>query len=269
MNSPADHAIIVTGASGGIGAELARLFAADGPVVLIARSSEALARQAEAIGRFAARQPLVLPLDLTERGAGDQVEAFLATHGLVGDILVNNAGYGLNGPAAALSHDEQLGIVDLNVRALTDLTLRFLPGMVARQRGGILNVASVASFVPGGPYMAVYYASKAFVLSFTEAVHEEVDHLGVQVSALCPGPTATAFGERAHFQNPEFIERVGAMSAAEVAEIGYRRFKAGHRVIVAGMSNKLAAGLSRFAPSWLTLRLVAEIQRARAPGSRS
>jgi short-subunit dehydrogenase len=167
MPSPheARAAVVVTGASGGIGREIAKVAAREGgPLVLVARSADALAEAAEEV-RQAGGEPFTLALDLSFPDAPAEVESFLAAQNLVCGVLVNNAGYGLLGAAAALPRAEQLGIVDLNIRALTELTLRFLPGMVARRSGGIINLSSVASFLPG-PYMALYYASRPSCVPF-------------------------------------------------------------------------------------------------------
>jgi short-subunit dehydrogenase len=257
------RAILVTGASSGIGAALAHAFAQDGDrLVLVARSAEALETVAQAVEGRGAPRPLVVPADLASPGAVNDIAAAVEGAGLVVDILINNAGYGLHGAAARLDRQEQLGIVDVNVRALTDLTLRALPGMIARRRGGILNVASVAAYVPG-PYMAAYYASKAYVLSFTEALAEETRGSGVVVSALCPGPTQTRFGARASFSNGRVVDAYGAMRADEVARLAHAGFRAGDRVIVTGARNKLAAMLGRIAPRGLSAALVAAAQRRR------
>lgn len=257
------RAILVTGASSGIGEALAHAFARDGDrLVLVARSTEALDAVGQTIERRGASRPLIVPADLSSPEAGDRITAAVEEAGLVIDVLINNAGYGAHGAAARLNRRDQIGIVDVNVRALTDLTLRALPGMIARGRGGILNVASVAAYVPG-PYMAAYYASKAYVLSFTEALAEETRGSGVTVSALCPGPTHSQFGKRAGFSNARVVDAYGAMDADEVARLAHARFRAGDRVIVTGTRNKLAAMLGRVAPRGLSAALVAAAQRRR------
>ena len=179
---------IVTGASDGIGAELARVFAMRGhDLALVARRADRLEALAdEIVAKGAQRRPLVVALDLGEPGAVDALARALDAAGAQAEILVNNAGFGLLGPVETLDAAGQLGMIDLNVRALTALTLRFLPDIVAR-RGGILNVASIAAFMPG-PNFAIYYATKAFVLSFSEALSQELRASGVKVSCLCPGP---------------------------------------------------------------------------------
>ena len=187
---------LITGASSGIGAELARVFAAHGhELVLVARRERELTDLAEEIAGKGAKRPIVLAVDLAERDAVARIVAELKSRDREPAYLINNAGFGLAGPSTVLDRGEQLAMIDVNVRALTELTLTFVES-VARHRGGILNVASIVSFMPG-PGMAVYYASKAFVLSFSEALHSELSRRGVRVTALCPGPVATGFQSRA------------------------------------------------------------------------
>jgi len=180
----------------------------------------------------------VLRIDLEQSGAVTLLAAELIARDLEPANVVNNAGFGLVGQATRLDRSEQLAMIDLNVRALTELSLAFTDS-VARHGGGILNVASLAAFLPG-PGMAVYYASKAYVLSFTEALHHELKGRGVRVTALCPGPVATEFQARAGLQKEN---RMLALSAARVARIGYRGFMRGDRVVVAGMRNRIVASL--------------------------
>ena len=257
-------AVIVTGASDGIGAELARVFAARGhEVALVARRKERLDALADDIAAAGAPRPLVVGLDLAEPGAPQALDEALEQAGLAPEILVNNAGYGLMGAAAELDEAEQLGVVDLNIRALTALTLRFLPPIIAA-KGAVLNVASVAAMMPG-PHFAVYYASKAYVLSFSEALSEEMKPHGVKVSCLCPGQVATGFQERARF---DFSGTMRAMkpaviSAAEVARQGYEGLMAGQRVIIPGAVTKILAASSRATPNALLLPLLAAVQRRR------
>ena len=255
-------AVVVTGASGGIGREIAKVAARDGgPVVLIARSAEGLAGAAEEV-RGVGGEPFTLALDLSRPDAPAEVERFLAAQGLVCDVLVNNAGYGLLGAAATLPREDQLGIIDLNVRALADLTLRFLPGMLVRRRGGIINLASVASFLPG-PNMAVYYASKAFVRSFSEALSQEVRGRGVTVTCVAPGPVSTEFLKRSGAKGAHLFKLVPKMTAARVAAIGWRAFRRGRRLVVPGTTASLSALSAAYFPHVLTLPVVARLQRSR------
>ena len=255
-------AVIVTGASGGIGREIAKVAAREGgPVVLIARSVDALADAAEDV-RSAGGEPFVLALDLTRPDASTEVERFLATQGLACSVLVNNAGYGLLGPAATLPRNDQLGIIDLNVRALVDLTLRFLPGMVARRAGGVVNLGSVASFLPG-PYMALYYASKAFVRAFSEALSEEVRGTGITVTCVAPGPVATKFLARAGAGRARLFRILPKVTAEMVAENAWRGFRQGRRMVVPGVIATLSAFLGSHLPRGVTLPVVARLQRGR------
>jgi short-subunit dehydrogenase len=195
----------------------------------------------------------VLAADLEQRDAVETLSQELASRGLEPAFVVNNAGFGLSGSAATLSRDEQLGMVDLNVRALTELSLAFTDSL-ARHRGGILNVASIAAFLPG-PGMAVYYASKAYVLSFSEALHRELAGRGIRVTALCPGPVQTEFQARSGMTLPAAAKLI-ELPARQVAEIGYRALMRGKRVAIAGAGNRLAVFFMRLLPHALLLRAV-------------
>jgi hypothetical protein len=203
----------------------------------------------------------VFTADLERRDGASAIAAELSSRGLEPAIVVNNAGFGLRGEAATLSPDEQLAMIDLNVRALTELSLMFVDSVV-RHRGGILNVASLAAFLPG-PGMAVYYASKAYVLSFSEALHRELSERGARVTALCPGPVPTEFQARAGLSLPA-TARMLELSAERVAQIGYDAFMAGQRVVIAGIGNRLAVSLMRLVPHALLLRLVDQSRAAEA-----
>jgi uncharacterized protein len=252
---------LITGASAGIGVELARTFARnDHALVLVARREAELSALANEIAASGKPRPIVLPLDLTRTDASARIREAFATHGVEPEFVVNNAGFGLVGPAAELDRTRQLAMVDLNVRALTDLSLAFTDALI-RRRGGLMNVASIAGFMPG-PGMAVYYASKAYVLSFTEALHQELAPRGVRVTALCPGPVPTEFQAHAgitedHF--PQFLAR----SAGRVAEDGYRGLMRGKRVVIPGTTNRAAALLPRFLPRALMLAITDARQRSR------
>jgi short-subunit dehydrogenase len=252
---------VVTGASGGIGADIARVLARRGhDLALVARSGdklETLAAEIEAQGR---PRPLVVALDLGERDAAEKLAAALAAAAATTDILVNNAGFGLAGEAASLDVAEQLAVIDLNVLALVALTLRLLPDLIAC-RGRILNVASIAAFLPG-PGMAVYYATKAFVLSFSEALSEELRRQGVTVSVLCPGPVTTGFVARSG-SDPELFKRFTPMESMPVAEAGVAGLMAGKRVILPGLMNKLTGWFTPLIPHTLLLPMVAQIQAGR------
>ncbi len=252
---------VITGASAGIGAELARVFARNGhALVLVARRRDRLEMLADEIAASGAPRPFVIALDLSEPGAASRIRQALDDNGLEAQYIVNNAGFGLTGRVTAIERTEMLGMVDVNVRALTDLSLVFLDSLI-RQRGGVLNVGSVAGFVPG-PSSAIYYASKAFVVSFSEALHYELRAKGVRVSVLCPGPVATEFQARAGI--PEMkIPSVLDVPAARVAEIGYRGLMRGRRVVIAGLGNKILVALLRILPNSLLLGLVERRQRGR------
>ena len=256
--------VLITGASSGIGAALAKVFAAHGhEVALVARRQDRLEALADEIAANGRPRPAVLTADLERRDAVSTIAAELSSRGSEPAIVVNNAGFGLTGAAAGLSRDQQLAMVDVNVRALTELSLMFVDSL-ARHRGGILNVASLAAFLPG-PGMAVYYASKAYVLSISEALHRELAERGVRVTALCPGPVPTEFQARAGL-SLDPATRVLELSAERVAQIGYDAFMAGKRVAVAGTGNRIAASLMRFVPHALLLRLVDQRGRVAPAG---
>ena len=233
---------VITGASSGIGACLAHEAARAGrKLVLVARSANGLAKVADAIAAEGHARPDLIAMDLAEMGAADRLADELGRRGLSIFELVNNAGYGLYGPVVAHDRADEVGIVDLNVRALTDLTLRFLPDIIVA-RGGVLNVASVAAFQPG-PFAAIYYASKAYVLSFSEAIAYETRRR-VRVTALCPGPVPTKFQERANPGRKNVLSQLPGMSAEKCAAIGWRGFEAGKRVVIPGFMNKIFAFLA-------------------------
>lgn len=257
----ARHLALITGASDGIGAELARVMAARGhDLALTARRAEKLDALADEIAATGRPRPLVIPLDLGASGGADALVAALDREGASVDILVNNAGFGLLGAARDIDRAQQLAMIDLNIRALTDLTLHLLPGLVAR-RGRILQVASIAAFLPG-PYMAVYYASKAYVLSFGEALARETRGSGLSVSTLCPGPTTTGFQARAGMAG-DFFDKMGPMTARAVAEAGYAGMMAGRRIILPGWRNRLGAFGTRFLPRAWLMEVVARLQERR------
>jgi uncharacterized protein len=237
---------LITGASAGLGVDFARQLAAKGKrLILVARRKDRLDALAAELGNTR-----TIGEDLGLPGAIDRLMADLAAHGEHVDLLVNNAGFGLTGRFAELDGKRQRQMIDLNCGALTELAHAILPGMIERKSGAILNVASTAAFQPG-PGMAVYFATKAFVLSFSEALHEEVKKDGVVVSALCPGPTATEFGEVAGFGPSNLLDKVAADSAS-VVRAGLAGLKPGNAVIIPGLMNKSTAQAHRFFPrSWV------------------
>jgi short-subunit dehydrogenase len=251
---------LVTGASGGIGLDLAECFAKDGyDLILTARSADALDKAAKALSAKYKITATPVAADLGKIGAGEALAKEIADRGLSVDVLVNNAGYGKAGAFDDGDEAGQLGMVDLNVRALTELTHIYWPAMLKNKRGGILNVASTAAFQPG-PLMAVYYATKAYVLSLSEALWKEAEGTGVHVSCLCPGPTESGFRERAGTGKTR-LSRVGTpMGSKPVAQMGCRAFKKNRRVIVTGARNAMLAGLAPFLPRRTVLSMVHNLQ---------
>jgi uncharacterized protein len=229
----------------------------------VARRQDRLNALADEIAAAGRSRPTVLAVDLERRDAASVIAAELSAKTMEPAVVVNNAGFGLSGAAAAVSRDEQLAMIDVNTRALTELSLMFIDSLT-RHRGGILNVASMAAFLPG-PGMAVYYASKAYVLSFSEALHRELSDRGVRVTTLCPGPVPTEFQARSGMQL-NAAARALELSAERVAQIGYDAFIRGKRVVVAGINNRIVVSLMRLVPNGLLLRLVDQRPRAARGG---
>jgi short-subunit dehydrogenase len=253
-----ERVTLITGASAGIGTELARVFASNGHrLVLVARRADRLAALAGEIAAAGRAAPIVIPCDLQQPDACDKIAAVLAAEGVEVEYVVNNAGYGLFGKAVELDRAEQLGIIDINVSAMTDLSLRFADSLI-RHRGGILNVGSIAGFLPG-PGMAVYYASKAYVLSFSEALRRELAPRGVRVTALCPGPVPSEFQARAGFK-PGFDSAILNVSASDVAQAGYRGLMANKRAVLPGLGIKIVPFLLRLFPRAFVLAAVGGFQ---------
>jgi uncharacterized protein len=251
----ADETVLVTGASSGIGMELARLFAADkSDLVLVARSREKLEHLADELRQAHGVTIIVLAKDLADPVTPQAIFEELAGRGIHVDVVVNNAGFGAIGALAGLPLQRQMEMIQVNVAALTHLTRLFLPGMIERRRGGVLNVGSTAGFQPG-PMMAVYYASKAYVLSFSEALAEELLGANVTVTCLAPGPTETGFGAVSGMDHA-FVFRLGAMDAATVARAGYRGFRRGWAIVIPGLKNRLLAFSVRLGPRFFVRKLV-------------
>jgi short-subunit dehydrogenase len=251
---------LVTGASSGIGLELARLLARDGhDLVLVARDEARLRALAGELQERWGATSAVLPSDLSRPGAAADLVAQVEAHGLHVDVLVNNAGFGLYGPFAGADPAVTRAMVQVNIAALTELTRALVPGMVARRRGAVLNVASTAAFQPG-PLMAVYYATKAYVLSFTEALGNELEGTGVRVTVLCPGPTRTGFQKAARLETSRLVYGKTLADAASVARAGYAGLKRGRRLVIPGTMNRLLAWTTRVVPRALTVRIVRRIQ---------
>jgi len=252
-----ERVTLITGASAGIGTELARIFASNGHrVALVARRADRLATLAAEIAAAGRAAPIMIPCDLRQPDAGDKIAAALAAEAVEVDYVVNNAGFGLFGNAIELDRAEQLDMIAVNIRVLTDLSLRFSDQLI-RHRGGILNVSSIAGFLPG-PGMAVYYASKAYVLSFSEALRGELGPRGVRVTALCPGPVPSEFQVRAGFE-PGFDSAILNVSAPDVAKAAYRGLMANKRVVLPG-GIKIVPFMLRLFPRGFILAAVSRFQ---------
>jgi short-subunit dehydrogenase len=252
--------VVITGASNGIGQAMAEAIAGKGQaVVLIGRSEERLAVVADAIRRKGG-DAFVLSLDLLSDNAVKQVKDFLDGNGLVCDVLVNSAGQGMQGLAASLPIGEQLEMIDLNARVLVELTLALVPGMVARRRGGVINMGSVAGLVPG-PQMAVYYATKSFVSSFSQALYEELRRTGVTVTSVVPGPVETGFLSGRGIKDLRVFRYLPALSAEQVAKAAWRGFGKRRRLVVPGLSSKFATFMTALVPLRLVLPRINRVQR--------
>jgi uncharacterized protein len=247
MNAPSSTALI-TGASGGIGYELAKLCAKDHyNLVLVARNGPRLAQVADELQRQFGITARTFALDLTDPSAPQALSAHVQSEGVDVDILVNNAGYGRFGEFADVPVEESLGQIQLNITALTHLTRLFLGPMLERRSGRIMNVASTAGFQPG-PLMAVYYATKAYVISFSEALANELADKGITVTCLCPGATATDFAGRAGNDQSRLFKKLRPMDAKTVARAGYRGLLKGKTLVIPGFRNWLVAESIRISP---------------------
>jgi short-subunit dehydrogenase len=245
---------LVTGASAGLGVEFARQLSKRGHrLVLAARRKDRLDQLAKELGNARA-----VAIDLSKAGAAAKLMADIEANGETVDLLVNNAGFGLIGRFAELDAKRERQMIDLNVATLTDLCRAAAPAMIKRKSGGIINVASTAAFQPG-PKMAVYFATKAFVLSLSEALHEELKPHGVRVTCLCPGPTRTEFGDVAGFGGNGLFDRV-AMESPGVVETGLDGLDRNKAVIVPGLLNKLTANSGRFAPRFVVRKIAGAIK---------
>ena len=255
---------LVTGASGGIGLEIARLLARRGDrLILVARSRDRLTALVDELGKAGSPEVIALPADLGSVAGVRALLDELSRRGLQVDTLVNNAGFGSAGAFASQDAGEQLGMVGLNITALTLLTREFLPGMRTRKRGAILNVASTAAFQPG-PFLAVYYATKAYVLSLSEALRVELAGTGVRVVTLCPGPTATGFADRARMNNSRLFQAGTVMDAGTVAREAVEWLDRGG-LVVPGILNKLLIQSQRIAPRALVTAITRRMNANRAP----
>ena len=251
---------LITGASSGIGRSLAHLFARDGyGLALVARRADALQELAAEIASAHNVRIATFPLDLAKPHSATQLTGELHSSGVHVDVLVNNAGFGMQGAFAALPLDRQLEMIQLNVTTLTALTSYLLPDMLTKGRGGILNVGSIAGFQPG-PYMAVYYATKAYVLSFSEALAVELAGSGLRVTCLAPGPTATGFASEAGAEDSVMF-RGDVMNVDDVAQIGYDGWRAGEALVIAGRRNRLRAFAVRLLPRAYVRKIVRQLNR--------
>ncbi len=252
---------LITGASGGIGLELARIFGRERHnLVLVARSEGRLNELANELHHQYGAATKVVAKDLNEAAAPDELFADLQQAGITVDVLVNNAGFANYGRFDEISLEKDLSLLQLNIVALTHLTKLFIEPMVARKSGKIMNVASTASFQPG-PLMTTYYASKAYVLFFSEGLAAEYKDLGITVTALCPGPTKTGFQSRANMEVSRLVQG-GLMPVEAVAEAGFKGLMAGKTVVIPGLFNKVGSLLPRFVPRDMAARLVMNMQAA-------
>lgn len=251
---------LITGASSGIGYELTKIFAREGyDLVLIARSEQRLRQLAGEMAEQHGISALVLARDLSDPTAPDDIFADLERESVVIDVLVNNAGFADYSLFAEADLPKLLQMIQVNMVTLTHLTKLFLPGMIERGRGRVLNMASTAAFQPG-PLMAVYYATKAYVLSFSEAVANELKGTPVTMTALCPGPTESGFQQRASMEDSKLVSGQKIMDAATVAEVGYQALMEGKSVAIPGLKNSLLSLVPRFLPRDVVTQLVRETQ---------
>lgn len=259
----ANSRVLITGASGGIGYELAKLFARDKhDLVLVSRNGDKLEEVAREIKATYGVRCAVFAGDLAVPGSPDALYAEIQKTSIEVEVLVNNAGFGALGAFHELPLEEQLEMIQLNVASLAHLTRLFLPQMVHRGKGRIVNVASIAAYQPG-PFMAVYYATKAFVVSFSEAIANELRGTGVTVTAICPGPTTTGFGARAGAGKSTLFHKGMTMDAATVARIGYEGMKKNKTIVITGRKNKILALAGRLAPRSLTVRVARSLNEPR------
>lgn len=254
---------LITGASGGLGFYFAKLFARDGyDVVLVARGEQKLLDLKAELEEKYDIKAYVLVKDLSIPSSVEEIFSFTKENGIEVSVLVNNAGFGDFGEFSKINWDKQRNMIQVNVTSLAHLTKLYLPDMIEKGYGRVLNVASVASF-EAGPLMSVYYASKAFVLSFSEALAVELKNTGVKVCALCPGPTATGFEDAAEAKASGLFKNLKVARADKVAEFGYKKLMKGRVVVIPGLGNKFLPFAVRFAPRCLVRNMVYKIQKSR------
>lgn len=259
--SSSQDTVLVTGASSGIGRELVHCFGRGGHhCIVLARREEKLRALADELEAAYDTNAHVLVADLSQPDSAETIVAELEQRDLTVDVLVNNAGFGARGEFATLPREEQTAMIQVNVATLTELTRELLPAMLERDRGGILNVASTAAFQPG-PYMSVYYATKSYVLSFSEGLAEEVSESNVTVTCLAPGPTRTAFVDKADMDETRLFQWGTTMSAKAVAQAGYKGFRRGEVLTIPGWPNTIGAFMVRFTPRALARKVTAWLNR--------
>jgi short-subunit dehydrogenase len=249
---------LITGASSGIGLDLARLMAHDFDLIITARNQSELEKLARELEAQHGNSVHVVPADLARPEAPKEIFAEVERRGLTIDALINNAGFGAYGSFAQSNLESDLAMLQVNIAALTALTRLALPPMLERRRGRIMNVASTAGFQPG-PLMAVYYATKAYVVMFSEAIANELKDSGVTVTCLCPGPTETQFASRANMEKSRLF-KLGAMSSMAVAQMGYKAMMAGKTLAIPGMMNKTLAFSVRFSPRKMVTAISRSLQ---------
>ena len=252
--------VLITGASSGIGLEFSHIFAKNYyRLVLVARDREKLRVLQKELHEKYGVEVVIVPKDLSLTSAAEQIYNALSHENIEVDVLVNNAGFGAYGKFSDIDPQKEVEMITVNITTLTYLTKLFLPQMMARKHGRVLNVASTAAFQPG-PLMAVYYATKAYVLSFSEALSEELEGTGVTVTALCPGPTASGFQKAADIEDSKLVKGKKIATSRQVAEYGYDALMKGKRVAIHGTMNKIMAFTTRFAPRKLVTKMVKKMQ---------
>lgn len=248
--------VLITGSSSGIGYEFSKLFAKDGyNLVLVARNKQKLKQLADELERNFGITVMIISKDLSIATAPREIFDELQQGSIHIDIIVNNAGFNVYGPFSETDIMEELQMIQVNLMSLIHLTKLFLPGMLRKGSGNVLNIGSTGSLIPGGPLNAVYCATKAFVLSFSEAIAEELQGTGIAVTTLCPGATITEFHKRAHMEDTKLFKK-GVMDAKTVAEIGYHAMMKGDRLVIAGFNNKLQLFLTKFMPRKMVTKMV-------------
>ncbi|MCZ6685217.1 MAG: SDR family oxidoreductase [Candidatus Dadabacteria bacterium] len=254
----AKETVLITGASSGIGMGLAKLFAADGSdLVLVARREDRLNELAEELKSEHGIEVHVLPKDLSKKTSPKEIFNHLKKEKIEIDVLVNNAGFGSRGTVSELDTDLQVDMVQVNAAALTHLTSLFLPGIIERGQGGILNVGSLAGFQPG-PNLAVYFATKAYVLSFTEALAEEISNPNIKVSCFAPGPVKTEFGEKSDLED-SLLFKISLMDLEPAVKAGYEGFRKGKTIVIPGLKQQIVPFLNRFTPRLIVRKIAKKL----------